>query len=65
MLIEKDELGGGTCLNYGCIPTKTLAHTAHVMEVIKDSYEYGIETEAPKLNIGSAIARKKIVLLKT
>jgi dihydrolipoamide dehydrogenase len=29
-LIERDKLGG-TCLNYGCDPTKTLLHTAHVL----------------------------------
>lgn len=28
-LIERDKLGG-TCLNYGCDPTKTLLHTASV-----------------------------------
>ena len=33
-LIEKDELGG-TCLNCGCIPTKTLAHTAEMIELLK------------------------------
>ena len=29
-LIERDQLGG-TCLNYGCDPTKTLLHTAHLL----------------------------------
>ena len=29
-LIERDKLGG-TCLNYGCDPTKTLLHTAHLL----------------------------------
>ena len=29
-LIEHDKLGG-TCLNYGCDPTKTLLHTAHLL----------------------------------
>jgi pyruvate/2-oxoglutarate dehydrogenase complex dihydrolipoamide dehydrogenase (E3) component len=29
-LIERDKLGG-TCLNYGCDPTKTLLHTAHML----------------------------------
>ena len=28
--IERDKLGG-TCLNYGCDPTKTLLHTAHLL----------------------------------
>lgn len=29
-LIERDKLGG-MCLNYGCDPTKTLLHTAHLL----------------------------------
>ena len=29
-LVERDKLGG-TCLNYGCDPTKTLLHTAHLL----------------------------------
>jgi pyruvate/2-oxoglutarate dehydrogenase complex dihydrolipoamide dehydrogenase (E3) component len=29
-MIERDKLGG-TCLNYGCDPTKTLLHTAHLL----------------------------------
>ncbi len=32
-LIEKEHVGG-TCLNRGCIPTKSLAYVAHVMSEI-------------------------------
>lgn len=34
-LVEKGELGG-TCLNRGCIPTKTLLHTAELFETIRE-----------------------------
>lgn len=40
-LIEKSELGG-TCLNVGCIPTKTLIANANVLHQIKKSAQYGI-----------------------
>ena len=40
-LIEKDKLGG-TCLNRGCIPTKTLHRTAEVLHNFKNASEYGI-----------------------
>ena len=33
-LVEKDELGG-VCLNWGCIPTKSLLHAADVLREIK------------------------------
>ena len=31
-LVEKSELGG-TCLNRGCIPTKTYLHNAEIIEI--------------------------------
>ncbi len=34
MLAERDELGG-TCLNRGCIPTKSLCHSAHIARILK------------------------------
>jgi len=42
-LIEKSYLGG-TCLNVGCIPTKTLLANADVMHKIKMAEEFGITT---------------------
>jgi len=42
-LIEKGLLGG-SCLNVGCIPTKTLLANAHVMHKILHAAEYGITT---------------------
>jgi dihydrolipoamide dehydrogenase len=41
-LIEKGEIGG-VCLNWGCIPTKTLLKSAKVYEEIIDSEKYGID----------------------
>jgi dihydrolipoamide dehydrogenase len=43
-LIEKDQIGG-TCLNYGCIPTKALIRSVDVLETAKKAAEYGILTE--------------------
>jgi len=40
-LIEKGELGG-TCLNRGCIPTKTLIHSANLFQAIMSAKEFGI-----------------------
>ncbi len=40
-LVEKDFLGG-TCLNRGCIPTKTLLHTADLLESLKNGTKFGI-----------------------
>jgi len=40
-VVEKAELGG-ICLNWGCIPTKSLLKSAQVFEYISHASEYGI-----------------------
>ena len=42
-LVEKDKLGG-TCLHYGCIPTKALLHAAEVADSARESSHIGVNT---------------------
>src|SRR3989475_5860451 len=42
LLVERDRLGG-ECLNYGCIPSKALIHTANIVHTARKAEEYGIE----------------------
>ncbi len=42
-LIDKDELGG-TCLNYGCIPTKTLYRSAELIKSSNNSEQFGVKS---------------------
>src|ERR687897_259329 len=44
-LIEKREGGhlGGTCLNVGCIPTKALLHTAHLLHDARNGVDFGVK----------------------
>jgi len=42
VLIEKGKLGG-TCLHRGCIPTKTLLHSAEVADEVKESAGVGVK----------------------
>ena len=42
LLVERDRLGG-ECLNYGCIPSKALIHTANIVSTARKAEEYGIE----------------------
>jgi dihydrolipoamide dehydrogenase len=48
VVIEKGELGG-TCLNWGCIPTKAWITTAHLFEQIRRAKEFGIEVGEPRI----------------
>jgi dihydrolipoamide dehydrogenase len=40
-LIEKDRLGG-TCLHWGCIPTKALLHAAEVADSVREGEQFGV-----------------------
>ena len=56
-LIEKQYLGG-TCLNVGCIPTKTLLASSEVLHNVKQAEQYGIETGPVKFHYNKMKARK-------
>ncbi|WFQ95944.1 dihydrolipoamide dehydrogenase [Mycoplasma feriruminatoris] len=43
-LIEKQDVGG-TCINKGCVPTKTLIKSAKVLELIKNAEKFGISVD--------------------
>jgi dihydrolipoamide dehydrogenase len=59
-LIEKEYLGG-TCLNVGCIPTKSLLHTAELYEEAKNGAKYGVVAEDVKIDFSKAQERKRAV----
>ncbi len=56
-LIEPGYLGG-TCINVGCIPSKTLIHSARVMHEIKEAGRYGVIAEPPVADWASMRERK-------
>lgn len=60
-LIEKDTLGG-TCLNRGCISTKSLLQSASVLWQIKKADAFGISVENPQLDFISVSKRKREVI---
>ena len=57
-LIERKDLGG-TCVNNGCIPTKTLIASAHAARMVARAKDYGISVKAnPSVNMKAVKARK-------
>lgn len=60
-LIEMDHLGG-TCLNRGCIPSKTLLRHAEVIDQIKKAKSWGIETGALTFSFDKMMDRKDAVI---
>ena len=66
-LIEKYNTLGGTCLNVGCIPSKSLLDSSHHFEdAVKHFEEHGIEIPGEvKVNLKKMIARKASVVEQT
>lgn len=53
-VIEKDPLGG-TCLNRGCIPSKMLIHRADLVQKIKDSGKFHIDSQVNGVDFESIV----------
>ena len=63
-VVEKQKALGGTCLIWGCIPTKALLEHAHALKVIQNAKEWGVTIPAgtPVIDMGQVQTRKdKIV----
>ena len=57
-VVENRE-AGGTCLNRGCVPTKTLLHSSEVYHSAKNGAAIGIHTEDIRPDIGEIFAYKR------
>ncbi|MEW6265974.1 MAG: dihydrolipoyl dehydrogenase [Thermodesulfobacteriota bacterium] len=61
-LIERDNIGG-VCLNWGCIPTKTIKTTTDLMAGLNKASELGLEIEGrATVNLDRLMRRKKEVI---
>jgi dihydrolipoamide dehydrogenase len=62
-VVERQKALGGTCLIWGCIPTKALLEHAHAYKIVQQSKEWGIVLNgAPSIDVTQVHARKdKIV----
>jgi len=60
-LIERDLLGG-TCLNWGCIPTKALLHSGEVLRMIKEAEVFGIKCGDYTIDFQGIMNRKTHVV---
>jgi dihydrolipoamide dehydrogenase len=62
MLIDRDEILGGVCLNVGCIPSKALLHAAKVIGDAQDLGAHGISFGAPEIKLEELIEWKSSVV---
>jgi len=64
-LIERTDKLGGTCLHWGCIPTKALLFSAEIWDHLKHAAELGIDNvTAPQVNWPNLLKRKNAIIAK-
>src|SRR6516225_4991296 len=61
-LIEKKYLGG-TCINTGCTPTKTMVHRAQVAHYARNAARWGVSTTGVTVDLAKIVAQKEEVVL--
>ncbi len=62
--IAEQEHFGGVCLNEGCIPTKTLLHSAKLFEHATESSEFGVTVQNASFDLSQAVSRKDSIVKK-
>ncbi len=62
--IVSDGPVGGTCLNEGCIPTKSLCRNAEVLDTLAESSVFGIDNLSYSFDFKKVIARKNEVVAR-
>lgn len=60
-IVEKTN-AGGTCLNVGCIPSKTLLEHGTKAHDIRKANDWGIETQGMKVNFSKLVQRKQHIV---
>ncbi len=64
VLVERFPSLGGVCLNVGCIPSKALLHTSHIIQEAGELAEHGVSFGKPKIDIDKLRGFKESVVGK-
>jgi dihydrolipoamide dehydrogenase len=63
VLVERDKLGG-TCLHYGCIPTKALLHAAEVADAAREGDKIGVKSSLAGIDMAGVNGYKDGVVAR-
>ena len=63
VIVERDRLGG-VCLNWGCIPSKSLLKNASVVETIQHASDFGVQIQSFSVDFGAAIVHSRTIVNK-
>jgi pyruvate/2-oxoglutarate dehydrogenase complex dihydrolipoamide dehydrogenase (E3) component len=61
VLVER-EFVGGTCINFGCTPTKTMVASARVAHLARRGADYGVRTGPIAIDMGKVVERKRAIV---
>jgi dihydrolipoamide dehydrogenase len=65
-VVERQASLGGTCLNWGCIPTKALLEHAHALKIAQEAAQWGISfgagAAAPTIDLAKVHERKNKIV---
>lgn len=61
-IVEKDSRLGGTCLLRGCIPTKSMLHSAELADHARHSADFGINVGEVSIDIAKVLERKNKIV---
>lgn len=59
-IVEREHMGG-ICLNWGCIPTKTLLKSAEVYQTLQHAQDYGITVDGISFDLKEMVKRSRDV----
>jgi len=60
--IVERHLVGGSCVNYGCTPTKTMLASARVAQLARHAEQWGVRAGEVEVDLGAVVARKRRVV---
>jgi pyruvate/2-oxoglutarate dehydrogenase complex dihydrolipoamide dehydrogenase (E3) component len=63
LLVERADLGG-TCINYGCTPTKTMVASARAAHVARTGARLGVRSGDVRVDLAAVVARKDAVVAR-
>src|ERR1700712_3336981 len=63
-VIERDDVVGGRCLNYACIPAKAVLRSADILSEVREAGEYGITVGEPTVDF-AAIGQRRTKVIGT
>ena len=61
-VVEKDDVVGGRCLNYACIPAKAVLRTADILTEVREAGDFGITVSEPEVDFAKVFERRGKVI---